>query len=159
MTGSQQPQLPEVNRNEHQTPEAFQRLMEADPYYVGNTDATAWGHWMVIDMAPVAEGQRHPVWAIKKNVVQPGLGNHTSWHRHPFRNERFYVTQGVARFRIGDGESILVPAGGTAFAPAGVAHEFGNGTEDTLCVIMEHHEAALHGTAEADKDVVPAGAL
>jgi mannose-6-phosphate isomerase-like protein (cupin superfamily) len=57
-------------------------------------------------------------------VVDAAPGGGPELHRHPYR-EVFVVLEGEATFTLGD-EQLVLHAGETAVAPAGVPHRFVN---------------------------------
>jgi len=59
--------------------------------------------------------------ALFEHPVQPMGG--PPLHRHSREDEWFYVLRGEITVEI-DGERMLLPAGGAAFAPRGTAHAF-----------------------------------
>jgi quercetin dioxygenase-like cupin family protein len=57
-------------------------------------------------------------------------------HIHPEQEERFTVTAGSARFRVG-GRDVVLGSGQNASVPAGVAHTFANAGDGELRMTIE----------------------
>jgi mannose-6-phosphate isomerase-like protein (cupin superfamily) len=57
-------------------------------------------------------------------------------HVHPEQEERFEVVSGTMRFRMGR-KTVVAEAGDVVTVPAGVAHKFANGGDDTAIVRVE----------------------
>jgi mannose-6-phosphate isomerase-like protein (cupin superfamily) len=57
-------------------------------------------------------------------------------HVHPEQEERFEVVSGTMRFKLGR-KTVVAEAGDVVTVPAGVAHKFANGGDETAIVRVE----------------------
>lgn len=87
-----------------------------------------WGSWHVLD-----EGAG---FKVKRIHVHPG--QRLSYQTHTMRAEHWYVVAGTATCLI-DGETRVVPYGGTVDVPLGAAHRLANAHDDELVIIEVQH--------------------
>lgn len=71
-------------------------------------------------------------------------------HVHHADDEAWHVLEGTLHFRFADRE-VVVPAGGTVFVPAGVAHTY-RATDARYLIIMTPRLAALISELQATRD-------
>ena len=83
-----------------------------------------WGAWFVLD-----EGSGYKVKRIDVRSQQ-----RLSYQTHEQRSEHWYVVQGTATCLI-DGETVVVPVGGSIDVPVGAAHRISNLHDDDLSIV------------------------
>jgi mannose-6-phosphate isomerase-like protein (cupin superfamily) len=88
------------------------------------SDERPWGSWCVL-----GEGEGYKV---KRIDVRPG--HRLSYQTHEHRSEHWFVVQGVATCTI-DGETVVLPPGGSVDIPVGGAHRISNEHEDEVVLI------------------------
>lgn len=92
---------------------------------MGHESATRpWGEWHVLD-----EG---PGFKVKRIHVHPG--HRLSYQTHARRSEHWCVVAGTATAII-EGQTLVVPHGGTIEVPLGAAHRILNDHDDELVII------------------------
>jgi mannose-6-phosphate isomerase-like protein (cupin superfamily) len=87
-------------------------------------DERPWGSWHIL-----AEGDD---FKVKRIDVRPH--QRLSYQTHDHRAEHWIVVRGTATCLI-DGETVVVPTGGSLEVPLGAAHRIANVHDDELTVI------------------------
>ena len=91
---------------------------------VGESDQRPWGSWHIID---AGDG-----FQVKRLEVLPG--QRLSYQTHEHRAEHWFVARGTATCVI-DGETIVLPEGGSVDIGIGDAHRISNLHDEPLVII------------------------